>query len=110
MTLQSRLARLERRPKAVAPIAWSSKPVDWLAFAELITGMAKAGYLDLEAGHWQLWPYEAMDAAEFAEGVPSFVTAGKLAKDGRIWLATAPADDPAFPLYRWLAGAMNRES
>ena len=106
VTLQSRLARLERSPQTGQPVM-RSKPVNWLAFAELITGIAKAGYLDLETGNWQLCPYEAMDAAEFAEGMPFFMSAGKLAKDGRAYVVTAPADDAGRPFYDWLAEAMN---
>ena len=104
MTLQSRLARLERSPQTGQPVT-RSKPVNWLAFAETMSSMAQI--FEQELLYCQPPPNEPMDLAEFAEGMPFFMSAGKLAKHGRAYVVTAPVDDAGRPFYDWLTEAMN---
>lgn len=111
-TIAARLAKLEqRRPPTPSRDAFPERPESWLELAVVLAGMAEIGYIDLVTGQWTL-PGDTdgpMFPSEFTDGIPVYLTAGKLRQEMGVYFAAAPQDDAGRPFYDWLAGALNQQ-
>lgn len=115
-TIQARLDRLEKQRRspnyAPTPSHDAGSPnyaEGWLDLAVVLAGMAEIGAVDLETGQWTITDETSgpLFLDEFTDGIPAYLTAGKLRQEQGYYFATAPEDDAGRPFYHWLAAALN---
>ncbi len=112
-TIAARLAKLEqRRPPTPSRDAGSPNYAEsWLDLAVLLAGMAEIGAVDLVTGQWTISAQTAgpLFLDEFADGIPAYLTAGKLRQEMGVYVTAAPEADAGRPFYHWLAAALNQQ-
>lgn len=109
-TIQARLDKLEKQRRPPTP-SHDAGPEGWLDLAVLLAGMAEIGAVDLATGQWTITDVTSgpLFLDEFTDGIPAYLTAGKLRQEQGFYFVAAPEDDAGRPFYDWLAGALNQQ-